>query len=364
MSKGRLLELDILRSLGTLVIVFHHLPDYAGNFYNLAYFGLPINLSYVNVLNTYVGLGIFVFVSGFVLYYTNPRVDRVFSFLKRRILRIFPMYLVALALFAVTVRRLSMSEAFIHVLGLPILLAPRFVVPMPTLWFVGLIVVLYVFYALLVKYAPNYLGMALFSLVSFGLVYLVRHFFYVVEYRFFLYFFIFLAGVFCSKMRLFDRRDFGVSYLLIAMLVLCVAIVAFRSFHKGPIYDYGEVTEAFVSQAPITDIFTVSVAVDMIMLATVFVTFTLAKKLTRYLNERITRFLSFVSFSSYGVYLFHRPVLDAMTTAFRLVFPAHHAYWRLLYLVALGLPLVFALSYIAQVLSDKMMERLDRLVPA
>lgn len=352
MRRERLYGLDILRTLGTFIIVFHHLPDYVGNFYDLNCFGIPLNLSYVNVLNTYFGLGIFVFVSGFVLDYTSPEVDRPWSFLRTRAVRIFPLYLVALALFILTLRRLSLPETLIHIFGLQILLAPRFVNPVPTLWFVGLIFQFYVLYALLAKHTRDHWGVVVFSLTVFGGLFLVRYFFNVVEYRFFLYYFIFLSGIMCCRASLFTRHNFGVMHLLVAILILFGSVVVFHSFNEGPIYEYGGVTEAFVSEASIAELIVVSAAVDLIMLAFVFIAFTIASKLKRHLNEATTRLLSFFSFSSYGVYLFHRPILDLITEMVDPLF-AHHSGWRLLLGVVVGLPLVFSLSYIAQAVCSR-----------
>jgi hypothetical protein len=228
---------------------------------------------------------------------------------------------------------------------------------MPTLWFVGVIMMFYSFYVFLARHTSGYVRTVLCSLAVFGLLYLVRHFFHIVEYRFFLYFFIFLAGVVCCKARLFSSRHFGVFHVFVAALVLCASVIVFRSFHEGPIYDYGGVTEAFISQASVLEIFTVSAAVDTMMLAFVFITFTLAEKLTRYLNETVTRFLSFASFSSYGVYLFHRPILDVITRASSSLFPDHGC-GRLVLVIVFGLPLIFALSYIAQASVNKIVERL------
>lgn len=351
MCKERLYELDILRALGTFIIVFHHLPDYTGNFYDLSYFGIPINLSGINVLNRYFGLGIFVFVSGFVLYYTNPRVDNISSFLKKRCVRLFPLYLVALALFSLTYRRLGLFETFIHIPGLQILMAPRFVDPMPTLWFIGLIVMLYLFHVFLVRRTRSDLGLILFSLAVFGLLGFIRCVFHIVEYRFFLYFFIFLLGVICCRVKLFSRYDLGISHISIATLVLFASILVFASFRKG------EVTEAFISRASTVGILVVSIALNTMMLAFIFIAFTLAKKVKRCLNKTAIRFLSFASFSSYGVYLFHRPILYVITKALSLLF-SYESYWMPFFLVGFGLPLIFFLSYIAQISSNKIIERL------
>lgn len=355
MHKERLYELDILRALGTFIIVFHHLPDYIGNFYNLGYFGItPINLSYINVANTYFGLGIFVFVSGFVLYYTYPEIVSIASFLKKRALRIFPPYLIALPLFVLTLRKLSMSETLIHVLGLQILLAPRFVVPMPTLWFVGLIVILYPFYAFLLKCTRSWPGMVSFSLVAFGLFFVIRSILGIVEYRFFAYIPIFLAGILCCRTKIFDRYNFGIAHIVIAALVLCVSVLVFRYSHKGPLT--GEVSEELISQASVVEILMTSISSNVMMLLFIFISFVLAKSFKRYLNRIAILFLSFVSFSSYCIYLLHRPILAVMAEALSFL-SSYHNFWKLLFFVMFGLPLILILSYITQALIDKISER-------
>jgi len=352
----RLYELDILRVLGTFAIVFHHLPDYAGDFYDLNRFGIPLKLSYINVLNTYFGLGIFVFVSGFTLYYTNPKVDNILLFLKKRVIRIFPLYLVALVLFTLTLRRLSLSETLIHILGLQILLAPRFVVPMPTLWFIGLIVILYLFYAFRSKYTSSGSGTVLFSLLVFGLLLVIRSIFGIVEYRFFIYFPVFWAGVLCCRNRLFSRYDFGVAHIVVAVLVLCMSVLVFRYSHQGP--NTGEITEESISQASTTEILIASIASDIIMLSAILIAFIVVKHVRKYLNETATRLLSFASFSSYCVYLFHRPALYAVAKAVYPYSPADD-FWRLCSFVVVGLPLIFVLSYVAQALYNRIARRVS-----
>lgn len=351
-------ELDILRVLGTFIIVFHHLPDYTLDFYNLNYFGILLKLSYINVLNTYFGLGIFVFVSGFLLYHTYPKIDNVSSFLKKRAVRIFPLYLVALALFTLTLRKLSWSEALIHILGLQILLAPRFVAPMPTLWFIGLIVIFYLFYAFLSKYTRSWLGMVSFSLIVFGLFCIIRCALNIVEYRFFAYTSIFLAGIICCRAKLFYHYDFGIAHVFTAALILCISAFVFRYSRHGPLT--GEVTEVLVSQATLAEILMTSISSNVMMLSFIFISFVAAKSIKRCLNRTAIRSLSFVSFSSYCVYLFHRPILDVMAKAFVFLFP-DHSYWKLFSLMALGLPLILILSYAAQALNNGIVERLRSL---
>jgi hypothetical protein len=227
---------------------------------------------------------------------------------------------------------------------------------MPTLWFVGLIVMLYPFYALLVKYTRSYRGMILFSLSAFAVFWLLRYFFDIVEYRFFLYFFIFFAGVICCRVELFSAYHLSLRHLAVTALILLASILVVRSFHRGSIYEYGEVTEVFMAQVPITDIITVFVALNVMMLAFIFIAFVLARKIKGYLNKITLQILSLISFSSYGIYLFHRPLLGLMTNGLGSPL-AYAGSWKLVFLVMLGLPLVLFISYLMQASNDKIMKR-------
>ncbi len=85
MDRQRLEELDIMRGLAILIILFHHLPDYGFNFFDLRNFGIGLDLSFLNGLNTYFGLGLFIYVSGVLLQhnYRGLSGGGVSSFLKK-----------------------------------------------------------------------------------------------------------------------------------------------------------------------------------------------------------------------------------------------------------------------------------------
>ncbi len=357
MRKARLYELDILRALGTLVIVFHHLPDYAGNFYDLEFFGIPLDLSYVNVVNTYFGLGIFVFVSGFVLSFSYPRVERFASFFVRRMIRIMPLYLVALAIFALTFQKLSGPETVIHALGLHIALAPRLADPMPTLWFVGLIVLFYLFFALLMLRDRGTRGIILFSLSFLGVMIVVRVFLNIVEYRFFNYFPIFVAGILANRTGFFERHKSETSHLAAAAVIVVASVLFFRFARQGLISE--EVTEMFIEQASVLEVVLTALASNIVMLSLIFGSYVLSQRIKPKLNQPAKRLLSLISFASFGVYLFHRPALGLFTRALGL-FPSMHPYLRLFLLIIVAIPLIFALSYGLQTLDDRITQRLLR----
>ncbi|MHA2269768.1 MAG: acyltransferase family protein [Promethearchaeota archaeon] len=105
MSNQKLPEIDMLRIISILIVVILiHLPlSYAYNFYlDLDQFGVFL----VNNVGIFVSMGSFVFVSGFGLY-LNPKnrnlnsSNKILTFLKKRFLRIFPLYWIAIILFLI-----------------------------------------------------------------------------------------------------------------------------------------------------------------------------------------------------------------------------------------------------------------------
>jgi peptidoglycan/LPS O-acetylase OafA/YrhL len=233
-TRKRLLELDAVRAVAILMIVASHLSYY----FHSNLFG------WNNVLGTYLvlfGLGTFFFLSGFVLGYNNRKFNAwsdVASFFKKRLLRIYPLYLVALA-FAVGAFillpsqshfSLSSLQVLIYALGLQGLLAPRYVPDFYMFWFVGVILLCYLTYPLMMRYGSNNkVRLLLISAAIFALFLAIRLSFGIVDTRFFLYYFVFVSGIaasiFHAKLLLDKRRTFvGAALLLTALVTVHVAI--------------------------------------------------------------------------------------------------------------------------------------------
>ncbi|MFW9895041.1 MAG: acyltransferase family protein, partial [Candidatus Thorarchaeota archaeon] len=146
MSNKKLPEVDMLRIISILIVVIAiHTPlNYAYNFYlDLDQFGVFL----VNNVGIFVAMGSFVFVSGFGLY-LNPNnrnldsPDKILVFLKKRFLRIFPLYWITIILFLFFIGYLTIDPFYLiyHFFGMQIIVAPYFGPPMLTLWFIGIIV--------------------------------------------------------------------------------------------------------------------------------------------------------------------------------------------------------------------------------
>lgn len=86
MSKGRLLELDSIRGLAALAVVFYHF-FYR---YNTLY---EHDLAYISFASFGIyGVNLFFMVSGFVIYWTLNRTDNSIDFIVSRFSRLYPVY--------------------------------------------------------------------------------------------------------------------------------------------------------------------------------------------------------------------------------------------------------------------------------
>ncbi|MEP6750592.1 MAG: acyltransferase [Bacteroidota bacterium] len=91
-EKKRLEELDVLRGIAALTVVWYHFTFG----FDFAYNGLSDNKSYF--LYGYLGVHLFFIISGFVIFMTLERSKTVLDFIVSRISRLYPAYWVAIIL--------------------------------------------------------------------------------------------------------------------------------------------------------------------------------------------------------------------------------------------------------------------------
>lgn len=137
--------IDLLRGLSALYIVgFWHLMNYTAQF-----------RGYANELThrtTVVVLGLFMFLSGHLLAHSRlaPGLAGLKRFLTRRLLRIYPLYLAALALFVA----LNMTGAR-TALKAALALSPLWGPPPQTLWFIATLLLFYLIAPILIRVAKE-----------------------------------------------------------------------------------------------------------------------------------------------------------------------------------------------------------------
>jgi peptidoglycan/LPS O-acetylase OafA/YrhL len=386
MTKDRLPEIDILRIVSILIVVLLiHVPqNYAYNFYlDLDLYGV----FFINHIGIYVAMGSFVFVSGFGLYLNsnyrkiNSR-EKLISFLKKRFLRIFPLYWIALILFVIFLGYTNIDPlyALAHVLGLQIMVAPLFGPPMLTLWFIGIIVIYYLIFVVfgflgsVKRIIPASLAILFFFVFLNG-------FFDLVELRFFLYYLMFIAGIIAAGIYTsppYNRVKESLKKIpwpILLIIPLCTAVICLFLFlflcqfcYSTFILDYGTFSLDFIIDMN-PGFFPSALAVlliNIIMLTFITFAFSLFNFFIRtfrmiFPKRKIESIISVIAYSTLCVYLFHRIFLIIFDYILieRLnidIFDKEN-----FYLVVLYIPFIFLFSYLIQRASDWVLKLPSRL---
>lgn len=378
MTNLKLPEIDIIRIIAILIVVILiHIPlSYAFNFYLLLdQFGVFV----VNNVGIYVAMGSFVFVSGFGLY-LNPNnrnlnsSKKILTFLKKRFIRIFPLYWAAIILFLYFVGYLGINPFYLlyHFLGLQIIVAPYFGPPMLTLWFIGIIVIYYLIYIVInlrgsIKWIlPASIGILFFFVF-------LNWIFGLVEYRFFLYYLLFIFGmitalIFTSpeyarvKERLSKLRS-EVS-LLIPLLTAILGFIAFTLLtqfcYSFFISQYGSSNLHFILELN-PDFFQLASAIlliNLIIVSFIVFVFSLSNVIFRGFGfidskRKIELVVSETAYSTYSVYLFHRIFLTVFTAIMTFSLHINMLVMGNLYIVLLFVPFIFLFSYLIQKAYDR-----------
>jgi len=217
--KNKIIAFDFLRALAIIMIIPAHLSSYLFSTYG------KLVLYAFDPYFANMGLSLFIFMSGYLLYYNNHSINslqNVFDFYKKRLLRIYPLYWAALATFVlvfyVFAPRLNSGFVFpnsenvfgfynvlIHALGLQILLAPAYASPMLTLYFIGLIVIFYAIYPLILMYSKTTKRILLSSFIVYLGFFLISKTFSIIDHRFFMFFLIFIFGILTCKESQFGK---------------------------------------------------------------------------------------------------------------------------------------------------------------
>lgn len=337
----RLPVFDWIRAVAIVIIIFHHLPNYTFNFYDLRNFGIPLDFSIVNKLSGYLGLSLFIFMSGFLLnarkvYFSTWKEVRTFA--KRKLIRILPLYYIALVTFSFTEDVRSPLKILIHALGLQLIFRTQtHSIPIRTLWFVGLITVYYFVFAIIKSSSLNRRARVYILILSWAIPLFLHKYFGLTDYRISLYWAIFWFGVLCSEKRLPRLKVW--KYLSFVSAALFVAIFVWIDVDFGPLIGSG------------STFFPKYLLLNVFMLAFVVSAYNVCDWLAQRLG--LQPGMRFIAYISYCVYLFHRPVWYIMRELLVNQFSVNNPYLILTILTVAGLPLMIALSYGLQVAYDR-----------
>lgn len=311
LKKTRFIELDILRVFAIILILLFHSTDYIDNISFLEPFAF---------LERDIGLGLFVFLSGYGLQYSIlGKKFKIISFLKKRIIKIYPLYLFSLILYITLFHYYQIyhnwrfspinKAIFAQLLSLQVILRPIFP-QVYTLWFIGLIIPLYIIFALTAR--KSSFMFIQYNIAIFAFLLGIRIFFHIGDSRFFLYYPIFIIGALYARKKLISKlADFikaksklvKITIYSLVLLFFCLLIYFNR--------------QSFVSSLSFLMEFNISK--DALNKTTIFLYTMLGINwlivaifsCVRLLDKKIlplTSFIQLLSNISYPVYLLHRVV--------------------------------------------------------
>lgn len=288
----RILELDLMRVWSIVAIVVIHALSYV---YPDGYAGGV--LAAVVRPGTYVALGALFFASGFGVSLTSPAISTwtgVGVFMRRRLGRIYPLYLVAVTIFlAAWVRPLSPWNVAAHLAMVQMWLVPYVGPTAQTLWFVSVLVLMYVAFVTVRFRSASTVATVVRSALVFAVLAGLHFALDVGDVRFLLYYPAFSLGVAAAM----DER------LLAAVKrppvrLSALAVVAASS----ALLDLDATGETPVMRA----------IVVALTIAAVPLVWWVAEGWLRRSSKR--RFLQQGVYASFGLYLFHRPVLATVSS--------------------------------------------------
>ncbi len=303
---SRHMGVDFLRAVCILYIVgYWHLMNYTQAF--------PGYANWFTEGLAYVALSTFVFCSGFLLAGQKVKLDPrgLWSFYWRRLLRIYPLYLVATILLGLA-GIASLKQVIDGLLLISMFSPPA----LPTLWFVTMIMVFYLVAPLMIRFAERPLAVILIAAAL--LVALIALHLKVtpIDPRIAMYLPVFTLGI-------LYRRQPGIGVFLTRyqwwLLLLALALLHLTS---------------------IGNIWSLSGAIIMIPMTLTSATalFVFADRIAGWLHAPTVAFFAYASF---GLYLFHRLVFK---WAVALYFPAQGSD-QILYLMAVVLPVSILVGY-------------------
>ena len=296
-------EVDILKATAIVLIVFSHMDNYVSSYELIRLFDQYAAL---------IGLSIFFFISGFLLSHTDSvisSVKDVKKFYLRKFIRIYPLYWVALASLVIIFGVLhinpgrvipynfSLENVLLHFFGLQGIFPYTSI---QSMWFVGVIVLFYLLYPIIVYFSKNLFETFVVSSLIFMVLVILHVFFGLIAPDALAYYPLFISGIFIHQI-VYASKKIGDEHLLkkilFSTLILVSAIFLVLVLRK--IYD---VNLLFLSE--------ILLICALISLCIFYLVFTHLFVKT---DGKIMVLLSLIAFATYAIYLFQHQFLAVFT---------------------------------------------------
>ncbi|MBI3151439.1 MAG: acyltransferase [Chloroflexi bacterium] len=327
-KKQKLQEFEALRGLSILLLLALH-----SEVFDASVFGFEVDpLGQVVAASL---LGSFFFLAGFFAEFSRQKTGgNAISFMKSKVIRIFPPYWLALALFIFVIKyTLKRFDTLMYVFSLQWLLSPVYIKPLLTIWYISVLIGYYIIFGFLLFRVKSTLGLLVWSIILFAAAYVTNMTTGLFEPRFFQYYFIFLAGVFFNRFEKERNIVLGMNFLYKAAIALVVLILFWLAASAG--YD---VRNGFYI-----------LAVDLFIFGWVLMWLSIFQ--TRVGEWKAWAFLSTASFFAY---LYHRPIWYVLDQALSLEAGKARVFFNLIP----GAIIALIVGYFLQIGYDRLLVRL------
>jgi len=318
MSCERIVSFDIARAISMIWIVcFWHASDYLDS--------VDFN-PWGNYL-TIASLSVFFYLSGYLLsirYYIRS-IDDVCRFIKKRFIRLYPLYFLALCGFLL-LHMVSKRSFLLALLGLTTFIRPQ----IQTLWFIEMLLLFYLLFIIVSRMKPWLI--VVFSLFLWVAIASIISLFRCIDTRVLVYLPVFMFGVWEARCNVVGKC--GCVSCLVVFIVLSIV-------------DY------YV--CPCANVFSLSIIRSLLGLSGAV----LIVRISDYVdNKYIKSICSIVAYSSMSAYLFHRHIYSLCFKTYGLIeskipFLSSFQASRILYLYIVIVPIILVVGYCLQSQYDR-----------
>ncbi len=343
MVKKSNFTVDLLKILFILFVLFYHHPDYLG----FIIFNMPKDL-----FSAFGNLGVagFIILSGFGLTYSALREKRkklnLSEFFKKRVVRILPLYYVALIVYIALHSKISLANFLSHIFLINVFI-PEFAHNPGSLWFVGIIVQLYIVFPLLLhllKKNPKLLAAS-----SIAIFIITR---YLISLNIYLKdslgnwlpqfsFGMFLALiVYDNKSKLTLKSKIKYSFLLFVAGITLVSLML--------LYRHNIITPDLAK-----------IGAPLVHILYFIAGYHILGKINTLFKGQIKKILLTISYGTFCIFLFHRPIWAVFQKVWFSLGSENNTY-KILFIIAVGLLTIFITGFYIQKSYDFLVRKLSR----
>lgn len=348
-KKERLVVFDFIRVVAILLVVLCH---------TLKVDNLPINLAWMGIL----GNALFFFISGYLIYLNNSKIGSIrdiFSFYKKRLVRIYPLYIFAIVCFIIVsyfvgdvivlgnISEYSLMEIIISLLGLQMVFLNQMSGSL-LLWFIGMIIVYYLIYPVVMYLSRNNLmKYIVYSTFTIGILFIIKTLFGIFGSGIFAYYFLFVLGVVFAWYNIFQSK-FRKPCCVISLILFLIGIglIQFCNLPVGGIENISALSIVSLLDAGFRVLFKIVFGI-----ATACVIYETYEHLR--ISTEMKSIIVNMAIAAYAVYLFHcqiMAIIDKIISQFGHVI-ASVLFNPLIYdilLIGIFIPVIFIIGYFLQ----------------